>query len=173
VAAGAAPLVAIAAIAADDASWAVASAAVGWAVVMGGLSSGRPLRDRLRWAVTPTLRIVEYGGLVWVAALAGPAAMPAAFALLCAITFRHYDSFYRSRQRGDAPPGWIALAAGGWEGRLIAGLVLTAAGLAPAGLYVAAAVLGAMLVGESAASWIAGRRSGRPMPLHDDEEDAA
>ena len=48
----------------------------------GGVSSGRPLRDRLRWAVPPALRVAEYAGILWVAALAGGTAVPAAFALL-------------------------------------------------------------------------------------------
>ena len=116
--------------------------------------------------------MTEYAGVIWLAALAGGAAMPAAFALLGAITFRHYDAFYRSRQRGDVPPAWLAVAAGGWEGRLLAGLFLTAAGTAPAGLYVAAALLGILLVTESVASWLAHGRSEEPAPF-EDVEDAA
>jgi hypothetical protein len=172
VTAGAVPLLAVAAIGGDDVPWPVAAAVVGWTVLMGGISRGRPLRDRLRWTVTPGLRVIEYGGLIWLAALAGGAALPAGFALLSAITFRHYDAYYRTRQRGDAPPRWIAAAAGGWDGRLLAGLALTASGAAPAGLYLAAAALGALLVGESVASWIARGRSPQPVPLVDDVEDA-
>jgi hypothetical protein len=172
VAGGALPLLVAAAI--GDAPWGVAGAVVAWAVLLCGASSGRPLRDRLRWAVTPGVRLVEYAGIIWLAALAGDAALPAAFALLGAITFRHYDAFYRVRQRGDAPPRWIAIAAGGWDGRLLAVLLLTAAGAAPAGLYVAAALLGALLVGESVASCIAQRRAGAALaPADDLEEDAA
>ena len=53
-------------------------------------------------------------------------------------------------------------------------LLLTAAGAAPAGLYVAAALLGALLVGESVASCIAQRRAGAALaPADDLEEDAA
>jgi hypothetical protein len=48
-----------------------------------------------------------------------------------------------------------------------------AAGTAPAGLYVAAGVLGALLVGESVGSWIAHGRSEEPVPFEDDVEDAA
>jgi len=168
---GAVPLLAAAAI--GDVPWGVATAVVAWAVLACGASSGRPLRDRLRWAVTPGVRLVEYAALIWLAALAGDAALPAAFALLGAITFRHYDAFYRARQRGDVPPRWVARAAGGWEGRLLAGLLLTAAGAAPAGLYVAAALLGTLLVGESVASCVAQRRSGEPLAPADDLEDAA
>jgi hypothetical protein len=169
---GAIPMLVIAAITGDGASWGIVSGAVAWAVLLGGVSSGRPLRDRLRWAVPPVLRVIEYGGVLWLAVLAGASTVPAGFAFLCAITFRHYDAFYRARQRGDAAPRWIADASGGWEGRVIVALVLTAAGAGPAGLYIAAAMLGAMLVGESMASWIANRRAETYTAL-DAEEDAA
>ena len=159
VTAGGLPLLAAAAIGGDDVAWGIAAAVVGWAILLGGLSSGRPLGDRMRWAVPPSVRLIEYGGVLWLAALAGASALPAAFALLCAITFRHYDAFYRSRQRGDPPPPWVADAAGGWDGRLLVVLALAAAGAGSAGLYAAAALLGAMLVGENVASWIAHRRS--------------
>jgi hypothetical protein len=168
----AAPLLAAAVIGATSVSWTIAGAVVAWAVLAGGVSSGRPLRDRLRWAVTPGLRLIEYGDLIWLAALAGDAAVPAGFAFLSAITFRHYDAFYRTRQRGDPPPRWIAIAAGGWDGRLLAAFVIAAAGAAPAGLYVAGSLLGALLVGESVASWIARGRAGEPVP-YDDVEEAA
>jgi hypothetical protein len=172
VTAGAMPMLVIAAITGDGASWGLASGAVAWAVLLGGVSSGRPLRDRLRWAVAPVLRVIEYGGVLWLSVLAGASTVPAGFAFLCAITFRHYDAFYRSRQRGDAAPRWIADASGGWEGRVIVALVLTAAGAVPAGLYIAATMLAAMLVGESMASWIANRRAATRTPL-DHVEDAA
>ena len=50
-------------------------------------------------------------GMLWVAALAGPSSVPAAFALLAAITFRHYDIVYRLRQRSSTPPRWLNRAA--------------------------------------------------------------
>jgi hypothetical protein len=169
---GAMPMLVIAAITGDGASWGVASGAVAWAVLLCGVSSGQRLRDRLRWAVPPVVRAVEYGGVLWLAVLAGPSTVPAGFAFLCAITFRHYDAFYRARQRGDAAPRWIADASGGWEGRLILALVLTAAGAGAAGLYIAATMLGVMLVGENITSWIANRRAETYTPL-EPEEDAA
>jgi len=164
------PLLAAAAIGGDDVAWGIAAGVVGWAILLGGLSSGRPLRDRMRWAVPPTVRLIEYGGVLWLAALAGASALPAGFALLCAITFRHYDAFYRSRQRGDPPPPWIADAAGGWDGRLVVVLALAAAGAGSTGLYAAAALLGAMLVGENVTSWLAHRRSDAQAPSDDDDE---
>ena len=99
--------------------------------------------------------------------------MPGAFALLCAITFRHYDIVYRLRQRGVTPPHWLDRAAGGWDGRLLAGLVLAAAGAVPAGFYVAAALLAVAFVGESARELDDVRpRARRRRPYEDEEEDA-
>jgi hypothetical protein len=137
---------------------------VGWLVLAAGASSGRPHRDRLRWVVPPALRLAEYAGLLWLAAL--DSAVPSAVALLAVLAFRHYDLVYRLRQRGDTPPAWLNAVAGGWEGRLLAAWVLLAVGALPAGLYVLAAVLGALFVGESAAGWA------RAAPaLYEDEED--
>ena len=117
--AGALPLLAAIAIAGDGASWPLAGAVIAWLVLAAGVSAGRPLHDRLRWIVPPALRVVEYAGLLWVAALAGPSAVPAAFALLLAITYRHYDIVYRLRHRGVTPPRALNRLAGGWDGRLL------------------------------------------------------
>ena len=154
------------------ASWPLVAAATVWLVLLGGLSSGRPQVDRLRWMVPPALRVAEYGGLLWIAAVAGPDAVPGAFALLCAITFRHYDIVYRLRQRGVTPPRWLNRAAGGWDGRLLAGLALAAAGAVPAGFHVAAALLAVAFIGESAASWMTFGRA-QQTPVYEDEEEAA
>ena len=171
VAAGAAPLLVAAAFAGDGASWGLAAAVVGWAVLVVGASSGRlPPRDRLRWTVLPAVRLVEYAGLLWIAALAGAQAVPAAFALLCAIAFRHYDMVYRFRQHRAGTPRWLDRAAGGWDGRLIAALLLAIAGALPAAFYVAAGVLGAAFAGETIAGWATYGRSGQP-PEPVDEED--
>jgi phosphatidylglycerophosphate synthase len=159
-------------IAGDGASWWLVGATIGWLVLLGGLASGRPLHDRLRWAVPPALRVAEYGGLLWIAAVAGAEVVPAAFALLCAVTFRHYDIVYRLRHRGELPPRWLNRAAGGWDGRLLAGLALAAAGAVPAGFWIAAALLAVAFAGESAASWLSSGRS-QQAPVYEDEEEAA
>jgi Family of unknown function (DUF5941)/CDP-alcohol phosphatidyltransferase len=137
--AGVVPLLAAAALAGDGASWWLAGAAVAWLVVAAGLSAGRPPG----WAVPAALRVGEYAGILWIGAIAG--AVPAAFALLLAISFRHYDAIYRP-QRPRAFDG-------GWDGRLLAALALGAAGAAPAGLYALAGVLAAVLVAEAAVAW--------------------
>ena len=163
------PALAIA-IAGDGASWPLVAAATGLLVLLAGAAGGRPLRDRLRWIVPPALRVAEYGGIVWIAAVAD--AVPAAFALLCAVTFRHYDIVYRLRQRGVTPPVWLGRAAGGWDGRLLAVLVLAAAGAVPAGLYAAAALLALVFLGESIASWLRFGRTQQAPVYEDEEEDA-
>ena len=168
--AGLAPPALALVIAGDGASWWLVGAALAWLVLLAGAASGRPLRDRLRWAVPPALRVAEYGGLLWIGAVAG--AVPAAFALLCAITFRHYDIVYRLRQRGEAPPRWINRAAGGWDGRLVVGLALGAAGALPEGFHIFAGVLAALFVGESIASWLTYGRV-QQTPVYEDEEEAA
>jgi hypothetical protein len=120
----------------------------------------------------PALRVAEYAGLLWVAALAGPSAVPAAFGLLCAITYRHYDVVYRLRQRGELAPRWLDRAAGGWDGRLVAGFALAVLGAVPAGFHVAAGLLAILLVGESVAAWMSYGRTRQPDVYEDEEEDA-
>jgi hypothetical protein len=107
-----------------------------------------------------------------VAALAGRSAVPAAFAFLCAITYRHYDTVYRLRQRQETTPRWLDRAAGGWDGRLLAGFALAAAGAVPAGFYAAAALLAIVLLGEALASWLSYGRARQP-DTYEDEEDSA
>ncbi len=169
--AGVSVLLAVVAITGDGASWPLAGATLAALVVSGGLSAGRPLRDRLRWAVPPALRVAEYAGILWVAALAGGTAVPAAFTLLLAITFRHYDIVYRLRQRGVTPPRWLNRAAGGWDGRMLAAYALAAAAAVPAGFYAAAALLGIVFVGEAIAGWATFERGQQPDVYEDEEED--
>ena len=152
----------------------VAAAVLAWAVLTVGASRGRPAPEKSRWAQPPLVRATEYAALIWIAALEGPAAYPAAFALLAALTFRHYDLVYRLRHLGTAPAPWVNALSGGWDGRLVAGFVLLAAGALPAGYFVAAAVLG---VGVRRRVRRGVADPGRdPLPLglsDDDEEDEA
>lgn len=144
------PLFVAIAVEGGGASDGLIAAVFGWLVLLGGASRGGALeRDRFRWAVPPLLRAGEYAGLVWLA----PAA---AFGLLLALAFRHYDLVYRLRFQGPptgTPPDWLGTVAGGWEGRLVAGWVLLAAGGLPEGFYALAAILGALFVTECVASW--------------------
>ena len=172
--AGIAPLIAAMAIDGDGASDAVAGAVVAWFVVLAGVAAGRPQEGRLRWVVPPLVRLGEYAGIVWLASLAGRSSLPAAFALLAALAFRHYDLVYRMRLQGSTPPRRLGDAAGGWEGRLIGAWLLLALGLLPAGMYVAAGVLGAAFLAESVAGWVRFGRGGPTTGFDDqaEEEDA-
>jgi Family of unknown function (DUF5941) len=155
----------------DGAPRGVVAGAIVWAVLLGGLASGQPLTDHLRWAVPPALRAVEYAAILWVAAVAGASSLPAAFAVLCAITYHHYDVVYGLRHRGVALPRWVQAAGGGWDGRLLVSAVLLLAGALPAGFFVMAVLVAVLFVGETVAEW---RHLGRAQrPVYDDEEDEA
>jgi Family of unknown function (DUF5941) len=153
VAAGAVPLFIVIAVDGDHASTLVAGVTVAWAVVTAGVSSGRPHTDRFAWAVPALLRLVEYGTLLWIAAIFGGAAPPAAFALLAVVALRRYDAVYRLRLQGVPPPRRVDDLAGGWDGRMIAGWVLLAVGAVPAGFYAIAAFAALLFVSESVISW--------------------
>ncbi len=154
--AGGLPLAVAGAVTREDASWWLIGACVGWVVLCGGLSSGRLLRDRLRWAVPQLLRAIELGAIIWIASATSDDADPAAFALLAAIAFRHYDVAYRYAQRGTTPPRALGLLLGGWDGRLLLTTALGAAGAAAAGFYLLAAAIAALAVGEAVAFWLRG-----------------
>jgi hypothetical protein len=170
--AGVLPLLAVLTSLGDDAPDAAVGAVLAWFVFLGGISSGRPHTDSLRWAVLPMLRLGEYGSILWLAALAGGSGPAAAFALLAVVAFRHYDLVYRLRYQGGPPPRWVGDLGGGWEGRLIAGYVLLLAGALPAGLYVIACVLGVAFVGESISSWARAQRAPAVAEYEDEYEDA-
>lgn len=152
------------------ASDAVVGGVVAWLLVCGALSAGRPHLDRLRWSVPPLLRLCEYATLVWIGAEGGESSRPAAFAFICALTFRHYDLVYRMRHQGVAPPRWLGNLALGWDGRLLLGYLLLVAGALPAGFFVAAGLLAAVFAAETVAGW---RRFGRTQQpaTYEDEED--
>ena len=161
------PSIALLAIEGGGASDGAAGAAIGWLVLAGGASRGRPHTDRLRWAVPPLLRLAEYAAILWLGALAGGAGPAAAFALLAAVAYHDYDLFYRPRFLGVPPPQWVGDVAGGWEGRLLAGWVLLVTGALPAGFFAAAALFGALFAGESISGWTRAR-SGDPAGYVDD-----
>jgi Family of unknown function (DUF5941) len=148
-------------------SHAALAACAAWAVLAAGATAPEPA-GRLAWLVPPGLRAVEYAGLLGLVAAAGSAA--AGFALLAAIAFRHYDLYYRRRLHGAAPPRWVGLAGGGWDGRLLVAAALLLAG-APRGVFFAlAAALAAIFVGEAAAGWIGFARAGHRVDDLEDQE---
>jgi hypothetical protein len=166
------PLFAAIAFLGDEASQPLAGAAIAWAVVWGGAASGSPPGGSLRWALLPVLRASEYAALLWLAAIAGSNAVPAAFALLAALAFRHYDLVYRMRLRAVAPPRWVNALSLGWDGRLIAAYVLLVVGALPVGLFAAAAVLGVAFVAEAVSLWAGvGGGAGQPLELEGEEDE--
>jgi hypothetical protein len=165
------PLLAVAAFAGTDVSDAVAVGVVAWVVITAGASSRSSPHARFGWAEPPLLRATEYSALIWIAGVEGPHAYPAAFALLAALTFRHYDLVYRLRHRGVVPARWVSALGGGWDGRLVVALLLLLLGALPAGYYVAAAVLGAAFAGEAAYGWLAVGRVQRPLEYEDEEDE--
>jgi hypothetical protein len=142
-----------------------------WVVVVGGASSGARGWPRMLWAAAPLMRLTEYATLIWIAALDSEVADPAAYALIGALTFRHYDLVYRLRHSGVPPAPWINTLSLGWEGRLIVAYLLLVLGLLPAGMYAMAAVLGVAFVAEAVYGWVVVGRV-EPALIDDQEGDA-
>ncbi|WP_420715776.1 DUF5941 domain-containing protein, partial [Streptomyces sp. NRRL WC-3719] len=171
--AGAAVLLAAAAAAPLDGPL-VVLAAVLYAVASGA-AVARPLKGALDWLVPPALRAAEYGTVLALAARAdAPGALPAAFGLVAAVAYHHYDTVYRIRGDAGAPPAWLVRALGGQEGRtllaaVLAALLATGGGdgfpLALTALAGAVALLG---LAESIRFWVS---SGAPA-VHDEGEPA-
>lgn len=117
------------------------------------LAHGSTADGRVDWLTTPLLRAAEYGALLRLAVLEGPATVPACYALLAALAYHHYDLVYRLRDRGEEPAPWLRRAGLGWEGRLLGAALLSATGWLEAGLYCAAAVLFVTYVVEGVVGW--------------------
>lgn len=169
--AGLVPLLASIAVEGDGATNEAAGAAIVWLLICCSLASGRRHQDRLRWTIPPLMRISEYAAILWIGALGD--ALPAAFAFLCVVSFRVYDLVYRLRYRASKTPPWLNAVALGWEGRVLLAFLLLVLGLLPAGLYVAAGLLAAVLVTESVVGWVQFSRAARRPVLYEDEEDEA
>jgi hypothetical protein len=168
IAAGAVPLAL--AIVLDWDTKAAAAAVVLVAVAAGAASSGVVHRDRYRWLVPPALRVVEFGAVAWMGTLAGHP--DAAFVFLAAVCFRQYDLVYRLRHRGTEAERLISIAGLGWGGRMLLVLALLLLDLMPEGLFVAAALLGAMWIVDAARAWTAAGRPARtPVPMTADEQE--
>jgi hypothetical protein len=166
----AAPMFVLMAVEADDASDAAVGAVLAWLVLVGSATGGRAPSDRLRWAAPPLLRLAEYAALLWIGALAGARSEPAAFALICALAFHHYDLVYRLRNLGTEPPRWIGDLALGWDGRIALGYILLLAGALPAGFFVAAGLFATAFVAETIAGWRRYRRAPQPVTYEDEED---
>jgi phosphatidylglycerophosphate synthase len=162
------PLTAALAIKGDSASDQLALGVIGWLLIVAGITGGRTGASRIRWLVPPLLRFGEYAGLLWVGTLAGATTEPAAFALLAALTLRHYDIVYGLRYRGAPISTRLGVVMGGWDGRLaLAGVLLVTSAL-PAGFYAAAAIIAVVCVTAAIQDW---SRARMPVTFHDDKED--
>ena len=148
---GAGGILALALLAGGDASLGVTAAGVAWLLLTFGITTVRWPKPSFHWAVPSLVRVGEYATLAWLAATDD--AVPAAFALIAALTYRHYDLVYRLRHRAEVPPRWLNAVAAGWDGRVIIAWLLLALGALPAAMYVWAALLGAVSVAESVLAW--------------------
>jgi hypothetical protein len=165
------PLAVVVIVAGGDVSNFGAGVVLGWVLLLGGSAGGARGRPKIAWAVTPLLRLTEYVGLIWIAGLHGASAYPAAFALIFALQFRHYDLVYRLRHRGVVPARWVSALSLGWDGRVVLAYLLLVAGALPAGYYVVAAVLGVAFVGEAAYGWVVVGRVEQPIGDEDEEDE--
>ncbi|WP_404817170.1 DUF5941 domain-containing protein [Streptomyces thermolineatus] len=100
-------------------SWWAVAAAGGYALLSGAAVS-RPLDGRLDWLAPPLFRTAEYTTVLVLAARSEVnGALPAAFGLVAAVAYHHYDTVYRIRGGTGAPPVWLVRAIGGHEGRVL------------------------------------------------------
>ncbi|MER8004496.1 DUF5941 domain-containing protein [Streptomyces sp. NPDC094149] len=155
----------------SGATWAPVAGAV-VCTVTAGQALCRPLKGALDWLVPPLFRAVEYGTVLVLAAHADVnGALPAAFGLVAAVAYHHYDTVYRIRGDAGAPPAWLTRAIGGHEGRTllvtVLAAVLTASQFKVALTVLAVAVALVVLV-ESIRFWVS---SGAPA-VHDEGEPA-
>ncbi|MFH9859241.1 DUF5941 domain-containing protein [Streptomyces sp. NPDC017202] len=153
-----------------------------WVVLMAGayvlLSAeavAHPLKGALDWLVPPLFRAAEYGTVLLLAAKADVnGALPAAFGLVAAVAYHHYDTVYRIRGNAGAPPAWLVRAVGGQEGRTLLVAVLAAvltAGQFTVALTVLAVAVALVVLAESIHFWVAAHRAGAPS-VHDEGEPA-
>ncbi|MET9427219.1 DUF5941 domain-containing protein [Streptomyces sp. NPDC003036] len=151
---------------------AVAGAAVAYAL-LAGLAVSQPLKGALDWLVPPVFRAAEYVTILVLAARSeAPGALPAAFGLVAAVAYHHYDTVYRIRGGTGAPPAWLVRTIGGHEGRTLVVAVLAATLTAGDDLSLALTVLAVavalVVLVESIRFWVS---SGAPA-VHDEGEPA-
>ncbi len=170
---GAALLVAAAWTAGYGSWWPVLAAVL--YVLTSGAAVALPLKGALDWLVPPLLRAAEYGTVLVLAAKADVnGALPAAFGLVAAVAYHHYDTVYRIRGDAGAPPHWLVRAIGGHEGRTLLVTVLAAL-LAAEDFKVAltalAVAVALVVLFESIRYWVTAHRRGAPA-VHDEGEPA-
>ncbi|WP_449353766.1 DUF5941 domain-containing protein [Streptomyces malaysiensis] len=155
-------------------SWVPVGCAVLYAV-LAGVAVAAPLKGPLDWLVPPLFRAAEYGVILILAACSEVnGALPAAFGLIAAVAYHHYDTVYRIRGGTGAPPHLLVRAIGGHEGRTVA--VTVAAALLhhrnqgfTIALTALAAALALAVLTESIRFWVS---SGAPA-VHDETGEPA
>lgn len=170
-AAGGAFLVALALVTPYGTWWPLIGAAV--YVLTSALAVARPLAGPLDWLVPPVFRAAEYGLVLVLAARSEVnGALPAAFGLVAAVAYHHYDTVYRIRGGTGAPPRRLVRAIGGHEGRALA-VTLAAALLTGTrftfALAAMAAAVALVVLTESIRFWVS---SGAPA-VHDETGEPA
>jgi hypothetical protein len=134
-----------------------------------------PLKGSLDWLVPPLLRGAEYGTVLVLAAKADVnGALPAAFGLVAAVAYHHYDTVYRIRGDAGAPPQWLVRTTGGHEGRTLLVTVLAALVAAThfkVALTALAVTVALLVLGESIRFWVTAHKTGAPA-VHDEGEPA-
>ena len=167
---GGAVVVATAALTDFGGPWPVVAALV--YAVTSALAVARPLKGALDWLVPPFFRAAEYGTVLALAVKAGVnGVLPAAFGLVAAVAYHHYDTVYRIRGNAGAPPAWLVRAIGGHEGRTLLVTVLAAvlsASQFKVALTVLAVAVALVVLVESIRFWVS---SGAPA-VHDEGEPA-
>nr|WSZ13215.1 CDP-alcohol phosphatidyltransferase family protein [Streptomyces canus] len=152
-------------------TWAPVAGAFVYAVAA-GQTLYRPLKGALDWLVPPLFRAAEYGTVLILAAQADVnGALPAAFGLVAAVAYHHYDTVYRIRGNAGAPPAWLVRAIGGHEGRTLLVTVLAAlltASQFTVALTVLAVAVALLVLVESIRFWVS---AGAPA-VHDEGEPA-
>ncbi|WP_405884250.1 CDP-alcohol phosphatidyltransferase family protein [Streptomyces sp. NBC_01136] len=144
-------------------------------VLLSPVALARPLKGALDWLVPPFYRAAEYLTVLVLAAKADVnGALPAAFGLVAAVAYHHYDTVYRIRGDAGAPPHWLVRAIGGHEGRTLLVTVLAAlltAAQFKVALTVIAVGVALLVLVESIRFWVAAHLGGAPA-VHDEGEPA-
>ncbi|MDX2931559.1 DUF5941 domain-containing protein [Streptomyces ipomoeae] len=158
----------------DGPGWSVVIAAAVYVLVSAD-AVARPLKGALDWLIPPLFRAAEYGTVLVLAVKADVnGALPAAFGLVAAVAYHHYDTVYRIRGDAGAPPQWLVRAIGGHEGRTLLVTVLAAL-LAPTEFKVAltalAVAVALLVLVESIRFWVTAHKTGAPA-VHDEGEPA-
>ncbi|SOD62418.1 Phosphatidylglycerophosphate synthase [Streptomyces zhaozhouensis] len=156
-----------------EGSWLAVLGAVGYAL-LAGRAAALPLDGRLDWLLPPLFRAGEYLTILLLAAHSEVnGALPAAFCLVAASAYHHYDTVYRLRGGAGAPPRWLVNATGGHEGRAL--VVTVAAALWAGGqgftlaLATLAGVLALLVLAESIRFWV----SSQAPAVHDESGEPA